>query len=366
MADPRNPANDWFVSGNLGAYPPSGALTRPVAGETVASGSGTVIDVTAIAQDDVQVTAVRLVARTGEAWVEIGQKVTRPVGAARYDWDVDLCAAGPFNGPLEVALRVWDHEGNVSAALDPRTVQVDHACPPPSSQLKPAETFDSTAVRLNWDASSAGAGIGSFELQWRAGTETWDPANTITLPGSLRSTWFAGQPGASYAFRLRALDINGQPEPWPAGDIAETTATLPDTCAQDAFEPDDTVAEARPLALGQGELRNLCGPGNPDWFKFEIEDTDLYTASLFAANAASVNGGAAARITLYGGDGATVLASGEAGGAGQDTRVFFQPVTAGVYYLKIEPLLANLFGTEAAYRLTVTEGGHSFLPLIAH
>ena len=158
--DPRNPANDWYLSGNVGAYPPTGALTNPAAGAIVASGNSPLIDITATASDDVQVTAVRLVAKLSGGWVEIGPKVTQPTQPGVYDWDVDLCAAAPLNGPLEVALRLWDHEGNISPALAPRTIQVEHACPPPTSQLKPAESFDSTAVRLSWDADQRGSRLG--------------------------------------------------------------------------------------------------------------------------------------------------------------------------------------------------------------
>ncbi|MFZ3070254.1 MAG: peptidoglycan DD-metalloendopeptidase family protein, partial [Anaerolineaceae bacterium] len=166
-ADPLNPNNDWFISGNVGAYPPTGTLTRPAAGATVALGSNPLMDVTANASDDVRVTQVQLLAKIGGKWIAIGPKVTQPLSPGVFDWDVDLCAVGPLNGELEVALRVWDHEGNRSGVLSPRTILVDHACPPPTSQLKPAGSFNSTAVRLSWDAANAGAGFGSFELQWR-------------------------------------------------------------------------------------------------------------------------------------------------------------------------------------------------------
>ena len=59
-SDPRDPANDWFPSGNVGAYPPTGALTRPAAGATVTIGDNPLIDVTANATDDVRVAAVRI------------------------------------------------------------------------------------------------------------------------------------------------------------------------------------------------------------------------------------------------------------------------------------------------------------------
>jgi murein DD-endopeptidase MepM/ murein hydrolase activator NlpD len=358
-ADPRNPANDWFVSGNVGAFPPTGTLTQPAAGAVVASGVSPLIDVTATASDDVQVTAVRLVARLGSQWVEIGPKVTQPIQPGLYDWDVDLCAVGPLNGPLEVALRLWDHEGNVTAATGPRTITVNHACPPPTSQLMPAESFASTAVHLSWEAASAGAGLSAFELQWRQEPGAWQAANTLTLPGDWRSTWFEGQAGSVVAFRLRALDVNSQPEPWPAGDAFETSVTLPAACLPDGFEPDDAPVQARTLALGVAAQGNLCPAGDPDWFRVEIEKAGDYFAI-----APSLNGGAAVRISVVAGDGETVLASGQAPGLGQAVVMRFQVAAAGSYYLKIEPLTPTLMGTQALYGVTVSEVKQAFLPVV--
>ncbi len=360
-ADPRNPANDWYVSGNAGAYPPTGALTRPAAGATVAGGTSPLIDVSANASDDVQVTAVRLVARINDQWIEIGPKVSQPVSTGFYDWDVDLCSVGPLNGALEVALRAWDHEGNVAPALAPRTIQVDHACPPPASQLKPAETFASTAVRLNWDASSSGAGLGGFELQWSGNPGDWNPADTISLAGGLRSTWFGGQPGSTVYFRLRALDSNGQAEAWPAG--AETSATLPTGCSPDGFEPDDAPDQAVTLALGEWAQRSLCGTGdpagNPDWFRVQINQPDKYIVGI-----SSLSGGAAVIITVYAPDGSTTLASGSSSGIGQAAALRFRAEAPGDYYIKVEPLTPNLFGTDALYRIMPAVAKEIYMPLV--
>jgi hypothetical protein len=356
---PRDPANDWFVSGNTGAFPPSGTLTRPLAGATVTTGSIPIIDVSATASDDVNVSAVRLVAKVADQWVEIGPKITKAAQSDLYDWDVDLCSAGAFNGPLELALRVWDHEGNVAAALDPRTIQVEHACPPPTSQLNPAETFDSTAVHLTWQVTNTDAGIGSFELQWRTEPGTWNEANILKLPGSSRSAWFAGQAGGSYAFRLRALDLNGQTEAWPAGDAPETSATLPSSCEPDDFEPDDVITQTHTLPLDTWQQGNLCGAGDTDWFQFEIEEVDNYFVS-----AHSQSGGAAVSISVYADDGETILANGQADGLGQGTIVHLPAAVAGSYYIKVEPLAADLMGTEAVYAVTVSEAKEVFLALV--
>jgi hypothetical protein len=301
---------------------------------------------------------VRLVAKLNGGWVEIGPKVTQPTLPGAYDWDVDLCAAAPLNGPLEVALRVWDHEGNISPALSPRTIQVEHACPPPASQLTPAESFASTAVRLSWDAASAGAGLGAFDLQWRPEPGTWQAANIISMPGDSRSTWFVGEAGNTYAFRLRALDTNSQPEPWPANDAFETSAALPAACAEDGFEPDDNPSQAKILALGAPAQRNLCGAGDPDWFQ-----VDLAGEANYYVLAPSLSGGAAARITVYAENETTILAIGQAAGIGQDASLRFH-AAAGRHYLKIEPLIPTLMGTGAAYSLSVLEEKQVFLPLL--
>lgn len=126
---PFSPLNDWFISGNVGASPPTGQLTRPVAGAIVAPGTNPLMDVTAQTSDDVRVVRAVLIAKINGTWREVGPQVTNPTPAGVFDWDVNICKAGDINGPLEVALKIWDHEGNVTSLLSPRTINVDDACP---------------------------------------------------------------------------------------------------------------------------------------------------------------------------------------------------------------------------------------------
>ena len=96
-ADPLNPNNDWFVSGNTGANPPNGELTRPAAGAVVAAGSNPLMDVTANTQDDVRVKTAVLEGLVNGSWREIGPRVSNPSAAGVFDWDVNLCQAGALN-----------------------------------------------------------------------------------------------------------------------------------------------------------------------------------------------------------------------------------------------------------------------------
>ena len=69
-------------------------------------------------------------------------------------------------------------------------------------------------------------------------------------------------------------------------------------------------------------------------------------------------------ITLYTEDGTTILASSQAAGVRQDAEVRFRPAAAGSYYIKVEPLVANLSGTDAVYRVMMSENKEIFLPLV--
>lgn len=359
-ADPLNPANDWFVSGNIGAFPPTGNLTRPSPGAAVLGGINPLIDVTANASDDVRVAAVSLMVKVNNQWVEAEPRIFQPQsGTNGYDWDVDLCKVAPLHGTVEVALRVADHEGNVAPALSPRTIQVDHACPPPVSQLNPAQVFDSTAVRLSWLATDSGAGFGGFEVQWRSAGGIWNDMDTVLIPGSQRSFWFIGEPGGSYDFRLRALDINNQAEAWAPSNVAETSAVLPATCNADTHEPDNTFTQARNLNPGNAAQGNLCPTADPDWFRIEIP-----IPALYLARANSLSGGAAVRLSLYAADGTTLLASNQAPAAGETAWLRFEPTAAGIHYIKVEPLTPTLIGSNAIYSLWVGEVKDTFLPLM--
>ncbi len=358
-SDPRNPANDWFVSGNIGAYPPTGSLSRPAAGDIVATGNNPNIDVTANADDDVRVKAVQLVAKINNQWVGIGPQVTNGSGG-NYDWDVNLCTVAPLNGELEVALRVWDHEGNVASNLSPRKIIVDHACPPPTSSLNPAESFDSTAIKLTWQANSGGAGISAFELQWKTMSGNWSVNNQITISGNQRSAWFVGQAGETYEFRLRAIDNNNQLEAWPAGDISETTASMPTGCDPDGFEPDDSIAQAYGISPDDLPQRNLCTSKNPDWFTREVTEPGNYQVYV-----RSVTGGSAVKATVFLENEGSIISSSQAVGAGQDLRLIFEVENPGRYFVKIEPLYDALFGTEAIYELSFEKVFVSYLPIIS-
>lgn len=358
-SDPWNPTNDWFSSGNIGANPPTGQLTRPVAGAVIAKGSNSLMDVTASTQDDVRVKTAVLQGLVNGTWQEIGPRVSNPTAAGVFDWDVNLCQVGPLNGPLEVALKIWDHEGNVVSLLSRRTIQVDHACPPPVSQMITPTTYNGTAFKLNWTATASGAGISSFQIQWRQAGEAWSGARQMTYPADARTAWFVGAPGGSYGFRIRAIDSNGQAEAWPAGDATEVTVTTPATCVEDSAEQDDAAATAVLINPGVEHQRNICGLGDADWFEVWTGDYDRYW--FFAR---TIGGGAAVRVSVFAADGVTLLGSATAPAVNSNTSLWVMVPKNQTVYVKAEPAFTNITGTAVLFGMKTTPGYGTFLPLI--
>ncbi|MEW6649891.1 MAG: peptidoglycan DD-metalloendopeptidase family protein, partial [Chloroflexota bacterium] len=130
--------NNRYVSGNVGTNPPSGSLSLPAPGEEI--NTPTVL-VAGTAQDDQQVTLIQIIARGLDGvWKDVGGAFNQ----SPFVVDANLCAAGIPNGPVEIALRVWDNHGNVT--IQPqgiRTVLKNHTC-----SVQPACTLTDNKIIL--------------------------------------------------------------------------------------------------------------------------------------------------------------------------------------------------------------------------
>ncbi len=124
--------DDKFTSGNVGAHPPSGSLSLPASGEVV---TGPGLTVAGSAADDIGVTKVQVIARGRDRiWRDVGS----PLTSVPFTTSVDLCSASVPDGPVDIALRIWDIEGNVApGAPGLRTVVKNYACAPPPPACTP-------------------------------------------------------------------------------------------------------------------------------------------------------------------------------------------------------------------------------------
>ena len=111
-----------YTSGNKPAFPPTGALTAP-ANKTYVTNRN--MSVSGWGQDDIAVVKMEILARHGATdWFIIGT----PQTANPFNSTVDLCSTTIPNGPFELALQVWDYEGNPSPIMTPRKLVKNVEC----------------------------------------------------------------------------------------------------------------------------------------------------------------------------------------------------------------------------------------------
>lgn len=148
--------------------------------------------------------------------------------------------------------------------------------------------------------------------------------------------WFT--PTASGTYYVKARDSFGRGDTKRTYDLRIVTVACPDT-----FEPDNTLAQASPIALGATQARAYCAPNDDDWVSFTAT---AYT--VYRIEALNVAAGTSPTLTIYASDGTTTLQSSPYASAGQPVTLDFTPSTSGTYYIKAR----NFFGQEGNPTLT--------------
>lgn len=156
IGDPTDYQNDWFVSGNVGANPPVGTLSLPLNGTVL---DGSTVTWAGSASDNLGVTKAQLIAKLDNQWVAVGSAVT----SNPFNASADLCTAGIGDGPVQVALRLWDLEGNQVDILNTqRTVVKNHACTPPPPTCQPTARQAAIYAAPNYQGACAVLDIGDY------------------------------------------------------------------------------------------------------------------------------------------------------------------------------------------------------------
>lgn len=111
----------YYTSGNKPAFPPTGGLTAPVNNTYISNRN---LVVSGWGKDDISVSKMEVLANYDGSWVQIGKEQT----ANPFTTTIDLCSTSIPNGIFELALRVWDYEGNPSMILSKRKIIKNVEC----------------------------------------------------------------------------------------------------------------------------------------------------------------------------------------------------------------------------------------------
>jgi hypothetical protein len=157
-----------YRSGNVfhgDAIPPEGGISAPQPGAVLnakdLSLQGWASDV------GTGVLSAQFIAYYEDAWQDVGRPFTTTTTLAT-NWD--LCAAGVPDGPLGLALRIFDKDGNVASGFPGLRQVVNNAgCPPPPPctpndnqvALFADPDYSGACVLLNTGTYSSGAALGA-------------------------------------------------------------------------------------------------------------------------------------------------------------------------------------------------------------
>jgi hypothetical protein len=98
--------DNYYISGNTGAFPPSGSLSTPAPWSTLTE---RVMTVSGPASDNLGIARVQVLVNYDGTWRSIAD-ANHTNGV--YSAAVDVCTAGIPDGPFALATRIWDKEGN--------------------------------------------------------------------------------------------------------------------------------------------------------------------------------------------------------------------------------------------------------------
>lgn len=128
--------DNWFVSGNTPANPPSGTLDSPVDRQWV---DRQTVYVAGSAVDDVQISRIQALVNYDGIWRSLGDIALQSNGT--YGQEFDLCSLNVPNGPLALTVKIYDREGSQAPNIPVRQLVKNYNCtgntPPPSLACDP-------------------------------------------------------------------------------------------------------------------------------------------------------------------------------------------------------------------------------------
>lgn len=156
----RNP-KDFYTSGNFGAFPPSGDLIMPGHGDVI---TDTSVLVGGWASDDLGISKVQIIARPkGGDWVEVGPAMS----GTSYLTELNLCESNLPVGPIDLAVKIFDYEGNQTRnQTGLRTIVNNAPCskiPPPSPNCNPNDNQVALFTQKDYQGTCKLFGVGDYE-----------------------------------------------------------------------------------------------------------------------------------------------------------------------------------------------------------
>ena len=198
---------DTYTSGNTTVgdrTPPRGDISAPAQdGANITSShlqvSGWAVD------DDSGLLSVQIVASYGGAWHDLGT----PFSSSPFSLDWDLCADHVPDGPVSLALRMLDKNGNQVTTYDgSRRFFKRYACPAPPPACQPNSNQVALFAGTDFQGACSLLDSGNFKDGSSLGSVGDNQANSILVGSSVQATLFSDGGFTGRGETLLANDSN--------------------------------------------------------------------------------------------------------------------------------------------------------------
>ncbi|WP_322495786.1 M4 family metallopeptidase [Chloroflexus sp.] len=158
-----------------------------------------------------------------------------------------------------------------------------------------------------------------------------------------RLTWYAPADG-TYYLRVRhySSGVGGERTGYDLRIGAYGTSATPD-----AYEPDNTLATAKPISVGVTQQHNFHAAGDQDWVYFDTVSGIEYTitTSHLGSRTDTV-------LELYNSSGALLASNDDY--SGWASRIIWTATANGRFFVKVRQYNSSVYGANTDYRLNLT------------
>jgi len=220
------------------------------------------------------------------------------------------------NGTHTIVAKAYDAMGNVKETTTTVTVNIDVTAPTVSVSASTSTVIAAQTVTFT-AAASDNVGVTKVEFYDNGtliGTDTAAPFEA--------SKAYAFADNGTHTITVKAYDA--------MGNMKDATTTVTVAIA-DAFEPNDSVAAASPLAIGGTANGAITAQGRDmDYFKFDAAAGDMLklTVKSVSVDAKSTLD---PYVMILMPDGKTILEKDDDTGAGLESEIRFNAPVAGTY-----------------------------------
>jgi len=289
----------YYISGNMPANPPTGGFSLPAANTYLTNPT---MKVSGWGKDDVAVTKAEVLANYDGSWVTIGEAP----GGSTFTANIDLCSTDVPDGYFDIALRVWDYEGNPSAISGRREVFKNVDCSvDPDVTITTRYLPETGKVSANVTKGSTGSEIKSVEFWllgrdlflgkrvylgkdsygangWTALISTADLAQAKNYKLFALATDTAGNQGSHVIFNA----VVDRTKPWVnivkvPSPVMQDSATISWT-GGDRFSGLDHYSLSVKVNDGDYLLVDDAMPVTKTFYTFDVEPNQLIVVSLTA------------------------------------------------------------------------------------